>query len=255
MAIVETQNLTRIYKMGAAEVHALQGVDLVVEQGEFVSVMGRSGSGKSTLLHLVGCLDRPTEGVIRLDGLEVTGLPKRRLPRIRREKVGFVFQQFNLLSSATALENVMLPLRYSDVGRREGRQRAQALLEEVGLGERVTHRPTEMSGGEQQRVAVARALINNPAIVLADEPTGELDTHTAGEIISVLHELNTRDGQTFIIVTHDPLVAESTDRTIYLQDGIIVDEVRRRRVNGYLSAEQAERQENARPDTFRENSE
>lgn len=240
MAIVETRNLTKIYKMGAAKVHALQGVDLVVEPGEFVSVMGRSGSGKSTLLNLVGCLDRPTEGVIHLDGLEVTRLPKRRLPRIRREKVGFVFQQFNLLSSLTALENVMLPLRYTGVSGREGRRRAQALLEEVGLGDRMTHRPTEMSGGEQQRVAVARALINNPAIVLADEPTGELDTHTAGEIIGLLHELNARDGQTFIVVTHDPLVAESTDRTIYLQDGMIVDEVHRQRVNGYLRAEQVE---------------
>ncbi len=241
MPIVETKNLTKIYKMGAAMVHALQGVDLVVERGEFISVMGRSGSGKSTLLNLLGCLDRPTEGVIHLDGLEVTRLPKRRLPRIRREKVGFVFQQFNLLSSLTALENVMLPLRYTDVSRREGRRRAHALLEEVGLGDRVTHRPTEMSGGEQQRVAVARALINNPAIVLADEPTGELDTHTAGEIIGLLHELNQREGQTFIVVTHDPLVAESTDRTIYLQDGMIVDEVHRQRVNGYLRAEQTEK--------------
>jgi len=238
MAIVESRNLTKIYKMGAAEVRALQGIDLVVERGEFLSVMGRSGSGKSTLLNLLGCLDRPTEGIIYLDGLEVTSLPKRRLPRIRREKVGFVFQQFNLLPSLTALENVMLPLRYSGVSKREGRRRAQALLEEVGLGDRMTHRPTEMSGGEQQRVAVARALINNPAIVLADEPTGELDTHTAGEIIGLLHELNERDGQTFIIVTHDPLVAESTDRTIYLQDGMIVREKRRQRVNGYLRAEQ-----------------
>jgi len=238
MAIVESRNLTKIYKMGAAEVRALQGIDLVVERGEFLSVMGRSGSGKSTLLNLLGCLDRPTEGIIYLDGLEVTSLPKRRLPRIRREKVGFVFQQFNLLPSLTALENVMLPLRYSGVGKREGRRRAQALLEEVGLGDRMTHRPTEMSGGEQQRVAVARALINNPAIVLADEPTGELDTHTAGEIIGLLHELNERDGQTFVIVTHDPLVAESTDRTIYLQDGMIVREKRRQRVNGYLRAEQ-----------------
>ena len=238
MAIVESRNLTKIYKMGAAEVRALQGIDLVVERGEFLSVMGRSGSGKSTLLNLLGCLDRPTEGIIYLDGLEVTSLPKRRLPRIRREKVGFVFQQFNLLPSLTALENVMLPLRYSGVSKREGRRRAQALLEEVGLGDRMTHRPTEMSGGEQQRVAVARALINNPAIVLADEPTGELDTHTAGEIIGLLHELNERDGQTFVIVTHDPLVAESTDRTIYLQDGMIVREKRRQRVNGYLRAEQ-----------------
>lgn len=223
-AVVETHNLSRVYRMGAAEVHALQGVDVAIARQEFVSIMGRSGSGKSTLLHLLGCLDRPTSGSVRLDGIEVTALPHRRLPAIRRQKVGFVFQQFNLLAHLTALENVLLPLRYSRLSLREGRQRAGYLLERVGLADRLTHRPVELSGGEQQRVALARALINRPAIVLADEPTGEVDTHTAAEIVELLHELNRSEGQTFILVTHDPLLAEATTRTLYLQDGRVVGE-------------------------------
>jgi len=227
MAIVEAENLTKVYRLGLTEVPALRGVDLSVEAGEFVAVMGRSGSGKSTLLNLLGCLDRPTEGRVWLDGLEVTALSRRRLPRIRQQMVGFVFQQFNLLPGLTALENVMLPLRYSRVGRAEGRRRARALLERVGLAERGHHRPAELSGGEQQRVAVARALVNEPAIVLADEPTGELDTHTAGEIMALLHDLNQSQGQTFICVTHDPGVAERTQRTIYLSDGLVSHEERR----------------------------
>jgi len=228
MAIVEAHNLVKTYHMGLTEVRALQGVDLVVENGEFLSVMGRSGSGKSTLLNLLGCLDRPTKGTVFINGVEVTALPRRRLPRIRQQMVGFVFQQFNLLPSLTALENVMLPLRYSRVGRAEGRRRAMELLEQVGLGDRYTHRPAELSGGELQRVAVARALINRPAIVLADEPTGELDTHTAGEIMALLHDLNQTQGQTFITVTHDPGVAKKTARTIYLSDGMILREERRK---------------------------
>ena len=188
-----------------------------------MSVMGPSGSGKSTLLNLIGCLDRPTEGTVVLDGVDVTQVERSRLPAIRREKVGFVFQQFNLLGHLTALENVMLPLRYADVSRREAREQAQELLEHVGLGDRMTHRPLEMSGGEQQRVAVARALVNRPAIVLADEPTGEVDTTTADELMALLRALN-QEGQTFIIVTHDPSVAAQTDRTVYLQDGRVVRE-------------------------------
>ena len=228
MAIVETHNLVKIYQMGLTEVRALQGVDLVVEKGEFLSVMGRSGSGKTTLLNLLGCLDRPTEGTVFINGVEVTTLPRRKLPRIRQQMVGFVFQQFNLLPSLTALENVMLPLRYSRVGRVKGRRRAMELLEQVGLGDRTSHRPAELSGGELQRVAVARALINRPAIVLADEPTGELDTHTAAEIMDLLHDLNQTQGQTFIVVTHDPGVAKKTDRTIYLSDGMVLREERRK---------------------------
>jgi len=225
--VVETRGLTRIYRMGATEVHALHGVDLAVERQAFMSIMGRSGSGKSTLLNLIGCLDRPTAGSVWLDGLEVSALPRRRLPVIRRQKVGFVFQQFNLLSHLTALENVMLPLRYSRLSRREGRQRAEYLLERVGLADRFTHRPNELSGGEQQRVALARSLINRPAIVLADEPTGEVDTRTATEIVELLREFNLSEGQTFILVTHDSLVAEATTRTLYLQDGQVVGEERR----------------------------
>jgi putative ABC transport system ATP-binding protein len=222
--VVETRQLGRIYRMGASEVHALREVDLTIGRQEFVSIMGRSGSGKSTLLHLIGCLDRPSSGSVWVDGMEVTALPRRRLPAVRRQKVGFMFQEFNLLSHLTALENVLLPLRYSRLSSREGRGRAEHLLERVGLAERLTHRPVELSGGEQQRVALARCLINQPAIVLADEPTGEVDTHTAAEIVELLRELNQSEGQTFILVTHDPLVAEATERTVYLQDGQIVGE-------------------------------
>ncbi|MFZ5917663.1 MAG: ABC transporter ATP-binding protein [Chloroflexota bacterium] len=224
MAIVEAHNLTKTYLMGLTEVHALRGVDLAIEKGEFLSVMGRSGSGKSTLLNLLGCLDRPTDGTVFIDGVQVTALPRRKLPRIRQQMVGFVFQQFNLLPDLSAMENVMLPLRYSRLDRTSGRRWARELLEQVGLGERHHHRPVELSGGEQQRVAVARALINRPAIVLADEPTGELDTHTAAEIMALLHDLNQTQGQTFIVVTHDPGVAHKTDRTIYLSDGAILRE-------------------------------
>lgn len=224
MFIVETHGLTKIYRMGRSEIRALDGVDLAIERGEFISVMGRSGSGKSTLLNIIGCLDRPTSGTVVLDGVEVTALPGGKLPRIRREKVGFILQQFNLISTLTALENVGLPLRYAGVGGREGKRRAREVLERMGLGDRLGHRPAELSGGECQRVAIARALVNNPSLVLADEPTGELDTHTAAEIIDLMHELNREAGVTVVIVTHDPLVAQMTDRIIYLSDGRIVRE-------------------------------
>ncbi len=227
--VVETRGLTRTYWMGPVEVMALRAVEVRIARQELVSIMGRSGSGKSTLLNLLGCLDRPSAGSVWLEGLEVTALPRRRLPAIRRQKVGFVFQQFNLLSGLTALENVMLPLRYSHGEGREGRRRAEYLLERVGLAGRMAHRPTELSGGEQQRVALARSLVNRPAIVLADEPTGEVDTHTAAEIVALLRELNRSEGQTFVVVTHDPLVAAATDRTLYLQDGQVTHEERRPR--------------------------
>jgi putative ABC transport system ATP-binding protein len=226
MAIVEAHELVKIYPMGATEVHALRGLDLTVERGEFMSVMGPSGSGKSTLLNLVGCLDTPTEGTVMLDGVDISKTRRSRLPAIRREKVGFVFQQFNLLGHLTALENVMLPLRYAEVAKREARKRAEELLTHVGLGDRMKHRPLEMSGGEQQRVAVARALVNHPAVVLADEPTGELDSATADEMMTLLRTLN-EEGQTFIIVTHDPSVAAKTNRTVYLKDGKVDREERR----------------------------
>jgi putative ABC transport system ATP-binding protein len=226
MAIVEAHGLVKVYPMGKTEVHALRGLDVTIERGEFASMMGPSGSGKSTLLNLIGCLDTPTEGTVVLDDVNVTEARKSRLPAIRREKVGFVFQQFNLLGHLSALENVALPLRYTEVSRREARKRAKELLDHVGLGDRAKHRPLEMSGGEQQRVAVARALVNRPAIVLADEPTGELDSATADEIMRLLRTLN-EEGQTFIIVTHDPSVAALTDRTVYLKDGKIEREERR----------------------------
>jgi putative ABC transport system ATP-binding protein len=225
-AIVETRGLTKVFRRGTAEVHALRGVDLTIEAGEFLSVMGRSGSGKSTLLNLIGCLDRPTSGSVHLDGLEVSRLPRRKLPAVRREQIGFVFQQFNLVPNLTALENVMLPMRYAGVRGGERKHRAREMLEQMGLGDRLDHLPTELSGGEQQRVAVARALVTQPAIVLADEPTGELDTHTAAQIVALMRRFNKEAFQTFIIVTHDPLVADATDRIIHLQDGMIESQER-----------------------------
>ncbi|MBN1877143.1 MAG: ABC transporter ATP-binding protein [Anaerolineae bacterium] len=222
--IVEAHDLVKTYLMGAVEVHALRGIDLEIESGAFISVMGPSGSGKSTLLNILGCMDRPTRGRVLLDGVDLGAIKPRRLPKIRREKVGFVFQQYQLLSHMTALENVMLPLRYADVGRRTARKRAIAVLEQVGLGDRFHHRPAELSGGQQQRVAIARALINQPAVVLADEPTGNLDTHSGDEIMALMRTLN-EAGQTFIVVTHDPRVADRTDRTIHLRDGLVESNV------------------------------
>ncbi len=226
MPIVEAQALTKTYQMGIMEVHALRGVDLAIAAGEFISIMGPSGSGKSTLLNLIGCMDQPSEGTILLDGVDLGAVPHRKQPRIRREKIGFVFQQYHLLNHLTALENVTLPLRYTNVGPQEARKRAETLLEHVGLADRAHHRPLELSGGQQQRVAVARALVNQPAIVLADEPTGNLDTKSGNEILDLLRRLN-EEGQTFITVTHDPRVAERTARTIQLLDGQIVNEIRR----------------------------
>jgi putative ABC transport system ATP-binding protein len=224
MSIVQTRELTKVYKMGHTDVHALRGLSLNIEPGEFMTIMGRSGSGKSTLLNMIGCLDRPTGGTVIIDGVEVSQLPKGQLPRIRREKIGFIFQNFNLIPTLTALENVMLPLRYHRV--RNGRQRAMEMLEHVDLADRARHRPSELSGGEQQRVSVARALVTHPAIILADEPTGELDTHLAAEIIALLRRFNQESGQTIIIVTHDPLVAEATDRIVRLQDGQVESDQR-----------------------------
>ena len=224
--IVEAQALTKTYLMGAVEVHALQGLDLEVPAGEFLSVMGPSGSGKSTLLNVLGCMDKPTTGTVLLDGVDLMQTPRNKLPKLRREKLGFVFQQYHLLNHLTALENVMLPLRYADVSAKEARQRASAMLERVGLGDRIHHRPLELSGGQQQRAAVARALINRPALILADEPTGNLDSKSGDEIMALLRALNT-EGQTIIAVTHDPRVAEQTDRTVMLRDGQVVNEIKR----------------------------
>ena len=218
--VIEVHNITKVYKMGEVEVNALAGVSFNIEIGEVVSIMGPSGSGKSTLMNTLGCLDRPTSGEYYLDGELVSTLTDDQLAIIRNHKVGFVFQSFNLLSRVSSLANVELPLRYAGV--REGmRERARSALEAVGLGDRVSHRPTELSGGQQQRVAVARALVNNPSIIMADEPTGNLDSKVGQEIMDLLLSLNRERGTTLIIVTHDPNIAAQTQRVIRLRDGLL----------------------------------
>jgi putative ABC transport system ATP-binding protein len=216
--VIEARDLTKIYVMGEVEVQALRGVSFTIERGDVVAIMGPSGSGKSTLMNTLGCLDRPTSGEYILDGEPVARLNDDQLADIRNRKVGFVFQSFNLLSRQTAITNVELPLRYS--GKPEGRrERAIAALKAVGLEDRMTHRPYELSGGQQQRVAIARAIVNNPAIIMADEPTGNLDSKVGKEIMNLLLNLNKESGTTLIIVTHDPTIAEQTQRVIRLRDG------------------------------------
>ena len=226
MPILEARGLEKVYRRGTSEVRAVDHVDLSVGSGEFMAIMGRSGSGKTTLLDLLGCLLRPTAGELAIDGRSVIGASDGALATIRRERIGFVFQEFNLIPTLTAIENVMLPLRYGP-RRSDGRARATALLERVGLAGRVGHRPTELSGGEQQRVAIARSLINDPAVILADEPTGELDSATSDRLMRTLRELNADQDVTIIIVTHDAGIAGATDRVVRLQDGrVIADEPR-----------------------------
>jgi len=217
--VVRAVGLTRRYKMGDTFVDALQGANLTLTRGEFVALVGPSGSGKSTVLNLIGGLDRPTSGEVWIDGTELGSSDERTLTRHRRQHVGFVFQSFNLLSRLTAEENVALPLMFSGVPEKERRARARALLQRVGLGARLTHRPTQLSGGEQQRVAIARALVAQPALLLADEPTGNLDTATGAEIMGLLKELNQEQGLTLLVVTHDTEVAAFADRVVRLRDG------------------------------------
>lgn len=224
MPIVETRDLVKTYKMGDEIVRALDGLDMQVQRGEFMAIMGRSGSGKSTLLNMLGCLDRPTRGQVIIDGIDVAQVPKSALPKIRREKIGFVFQHFNLLPTLTALENVMLPLKYSGIHGGERKARAMEALKQVGLDHRANHRPAEMSGGEQQRASVARAIVTKPAIVLGDELTGELDSKTSRAVIELLREFNRETKQTFVLVTHDPAVAAQTDRVVHLLDGKVESE-------------------------------
>jgi len=221
--VIETRNLKKIYKMGEVEVRALDGVDLNIERGSIISIMGPSGSGKSTLMNLLGCLDRPTEGDYILDGVQVSQMNDDQLASARNHLVGFVFQSFNLLSRQTALSNVELPLRYGGITK-DRKQKAIDALTAVGLGDRVTHRPTELSGGQQQRVAIARALINNPAIIMADEPTGNLDSKSGKEIMDLILSLNKTRKTTIIIVTHDQSIARQTQRIINLSDGKVVGE-------------------------------
>ncbi len=222
--MIELNGITKIYELGEVNVVALNNVSFCCQKGEMVSIMGASGSGKSTLMNILGCLDRPTAGMYRLDGDSISSLRDDRLAAIRSKKIGFVFQSFNLLPRLTAVSNVELPLVYSR-GRNK-RQRALEALESVGIAKRAYHRPSEMSGGEQQRVALARAIINNPSFVLADEPTGNLDTRTSQSIMALLQSLNEK-GITIIIVTHEEDVAEYTQRTIYLRDGQIIEEKKR----------------------------
>ena len=217
--VVRAVGLARRYKMGDNFVDALQGANLTLTRGEFVALVGPSGSGKSTVLNLIGGLDRPTSGEVWIDGTELGSSDERTLTRHRRQHVGFVFQSFNLLSRLTAEENVALPLMFSGVPEKERRARARALLQRVGLGARLTHRPTQLSGGEQQRVAIARALVAQPALLLADEPTGNLDTATGAEIMGLLKELNQEQGLTLLVVTHDTEVAAFADRVVRLRDG------------------------------------
>lgn len=222
--VIEARELRKVYKMGEVEVEALRGVSFSIGRGEVVAIMGPSGSGKSTLMNTLGCLDRPTSGEYVLDGEPVASLNDDQLASIRNRKVGFVFQSFNLLSRQTAITNVELPLRYAALrqGNQNGRrERAIEALKAVGLGDRMTHRPYELSGGQQQRVAIARAIVNNPAIIMADEPTGNLDSKVGREIMSLLLNLNKESGTTLIIVTHDPIIADQTRRVIRLRDGLL----------------------------------
>ena len=221
--MLELENITKVYKAGQTEVPALQGISCRIESGEMVSIIGPSGSGKSTLMNIIGCLDKPTSGQYRLDETEVSELNDNQLAEIRNKKIGFVFQSFHLLSRTTALANVELPLIYSGASNR--RQRALQVLESVGLAHRVTHRPSELAGGEQQRVAIARALVTNPSLILADEPTGNLDTRTSQEIMLIFKQLN-KQGMTIVLVTHEPDIAAYTQRTIKLRDGQIEGSVR-----------------------------
>ncbi len=224
--LIEITGLTKVYGLGDVAVHALRGVDLGVERGEFVAIMGPSGSGKSTLMNIVGCLDRPTSGAYVLDGEDVSGLNKDKLAGIRNRQIGFVFQSYNLLPRMNAAKNVLLPLLYNGtepLTDRECYDQAIAALQSVGLGERVHHRPNELSGGPQQRVAIARALVNNPSIILADEPTGNLDSKSSEEIMELLHQLHDQ-GTTIVMVTHEPDNAAHAERIIYLRDGQIVSD-------------------------------
>ena len=225
--MIAIQNMTKVYGMGDAEVHALGGVSLEIVKGEWVAITGPSGSGKSTLMHIIGCLDSPTAGEYWLNSVEVSGMDDTQLASVRNREIGFVFQSFNLLSRVNALQQVMLPLQYQRgdklLPRGDRAKRAREMLELVGLGDRMRHLPTELSGGQQQRVAIARALAQQPSILLADEPTGNLDSKSGAEVMEILHRLHREQGLTVVMVTHDPNVAAQAQRVIYFQDGLIAE--------------------------------
>lgn len=225
MSLIELSNINKTYKMGEVAVPVLRGVSLTIEKGEMVSLMGASGSGKSTLMNILGCLDRPTSGKYFLEGTDVTRLSPRQRAGLRNRRIGFVFQSFNLLPRTSALDNVMMPLEYGHDGLsgRKRRERAVELLERVGLGDRLDHHPSQLSGGQQQRVAIARSLINHPSILFADEPTGNLDSHTSREILEMFERLNKEEGLTVLLVTHDPEVSVHAAREIHISDGVIVN--------------------------------
>ena len=222
--VVDARDITKVYQMGEVQVHALRGLSIKIAPGEILSIMGPSGSGKSTLMNILGCLDRPTSGEYSLNGESVANMSDDQLADIRNRGVGFVFQNFNLLPRATALANVELPMRYTALNGRDRKQVAKEALEAVGLADRIHHRPNELSGGQMQRVAIARALVNNPSIIMADEPTGNLDTQSGDEIMAVLKKLNKERGTTLIIVTHDPEIAALTNRVISIRDGRIAEQ-------------------------------
>lgn len=224
MALVELRNVSKVYKLGEEEIRALDDVSLDIDEGEFISIIGPSGSGKSTLMHILGCLDSPTHGTIKLDGTMIQDASSRELAAMRNRKIGFVFQFFNLLPKLNVVQNVELPMIYSGIGSRERHARALGALEAVGMSNRAKHRPSQLSGGQQQRVAIARALVNNPRIVFADEPTGNLDSHTGDAILSLFRKLS-QEGRTIVLVTHDPEIAAVTPRRIEIRDGKVAVKV------------------------------
>jgi putative ABC transport system ATP-binding protein len=249
--IIEIRDLTKIYGSGEIAVHALRGVDLGVKPGQFIAIMGPSGSGKSTMMNILGCLDRPTDGRYVLDGEDVSHLSKNRLAGVRNRKIGFIFQSYNLLPRLTAVKNVTLPLLYNGLGElSDGQieQRAMAALEAVGLGDRTHHRPNELSGGQQQRVAIARALVNEPSIILADEPTGNLDTQSSLEILDLLHQVHD-GGATIVMVTHEPGIAEHAERVIFLRDGLVASDKLNGKKRGKLAVSRDSEPVNSEPQT------